>query len=63
MSEQRMQPLNVGDGDEHQRLTRLIWNVVNDIPVVTRWVCAEILARKIHSNALEKPSRALISTE
>ena len=59
MSEQRTQPLNVGDGDEHQRLTRLIWNVVNDIPVVTRWVCAEILARKLATPMPLKNSGAL----
>lgn len=39
--------MNCGQGNEAQRLAAVLWNAMNANSPVTRWVCCEIIARKL----------------
>lgn len=50
-----MKGLNVGEGTPEQRTTKTLWRMMHDPNVVTRWLCAEIIARKLRTKHPPQP--------
>ena len=46
--------MNCGAGTPQQRMAAVLWNMVHANSSVTRWVCAEIIARRIVREELSK---------